>query len=178
MELDRRFRHGLKVVLRRRCGDPDEAEDLVQETLLLVLEKIRRNKIDNPERLAGFIHGTARHLWLNQRRKTARLTGLEEAANDGQTRMTEPRSDHLEDLLRREESRLVRELLSDLEPPRDRQILIRFYLSQQSKTEICSALGIEPDHFRRVLYRARERLRDQWKRLQKRGRLEREAGVR
>lgn len=163
-ELVRRFRPGLSVVLRRRCRDDGAAEDLVQDTLLLALQKIRRGEVEDPERLAGFIHGTARNLYLNYRRKAGRLVELAGEHPGPDLKLVEPRSDHLDTLLRREESRLVRELLAEMPNPRDRQILVRFYLSQEPKEAICTDLDIDPGHFRRVLYRARERLREQWRR--------------
>ena len=170
-ELVARFHRGLTLVLRRRCGSVETAQDLVQETFLVVLQKIRRDEVEDPARLAGFIHGTARHLLLAHRRKAGRLVGFEDEGSRPDERVVEPRSDHLDTLMRREESRLVRELLREMPYPRDRQVLIRFYLSQQPKEVICADLDIEPGHFRRVLYRARERLRQQWARLEKRHRL-------
>lgn len=178
-ELVERFRRGLTLVLRRRCGDVETAEDLVQETFLLVLEKIRQDALEAPERLAGFIHGTARNLLLANRRREGRLSAFGDGASaEAGPRPVEPVAEPgpgpFDTLLRREESRLVRELLAEMPYPRDRQVLIRFYLSQQPKESLCAELGIEPGHFRRVLYRARERLREQWARFEKRSRLERE----
>ena len=43
---------------------------------------------------------------------------------------------------------------------RDRALLIGFYIEERSKDEVCAELGIPPDHFRRVVFRARERLRE------------------
>lgn len=174
-ELVERFRRGLTLALRRRCGDPHLAEDLTHDTLLLTLEKIRRNEIREPERLAGFLHGTARHLLLAHRRKEARYVAIE-TGSDEQGRPAEEsfghhEPDQLDEVLREEEARLVRQLLGELTVARDRELLIRFYLSRQEQGAICAELGIAPDHFRRVLYRARERLRELWDQFRKRERL-------
>ena len=57
-----------------------------------------------------------------------------------------------------ETTRIVRELFSGL-IERDRQILIRVYFYQQDKALVCRELDIEMEHLRRVLYRAKQRLR-------------------
>lgn len=163
-ELVERFRRGLVLVLRRRSGDPALAEDLAQETLALVLEKVRSGGVKQPERLAGFVHGTARHLLLAHRRKSGRFVALEEGPG-GDAPGTEARPadpGQLTDLVRREDARLVRRLLGELAVPRDREVLFRFYLSDEPREAICRSLDIDPGHFRRVLFRARERLRQLW----------------
>ena len=42
---------------------------------------------------------------------------------------------------------------------RDRDLLIRFYVYDQDKQEICRALGLDSLHFNRVLFRAKARFR-------------------
>ena len=42
---------------------------------------------------------------------------------------------------------------------RDREILTRFYVEDQDKDEICTALNLDSLHFNRVLFRARKRFR-------------------
>ena len=61
---------------------------------------------------------------------------------------------------RAELCRHVRILLDELKQERDRQILERFYVKEQEKEEICRKIGVDGSHFNRVLYRARQRLRD------------------
>src|SRR4051795_10527346 len=71
-ELVERFSHGLLLMLRRLTQNPALADDLHQETLALVIEKIRRAEVREPEKLAGFIRSTARNLFIADRRKEAR----------------------------------------------------------------------------------------------------------
>ena len=56
-------------------------------------------------------------------------------------------------------SGIVRELLQELKMPRDREILLRFYVQEADKEEICSELDVSPEHFNRVLFRAKNRFR-------------------
>jgi RNA polymerase sigma-70 factor (ECF subfamily) len=166
-ELVARFSHGLLLMLRQLARNPSLADDLHQETLALVLQKIRRGEVREPERLAGFIRGTARNLFIADRRKEARYSPLddgEEAPARPEHRPADRPAPPLDQVLAEEEARKVRDLLSELRFDRDRQVLIRFYLSDQSKEEICEELEIEPERFNQVLFRARERLREIWER--------------
>lgn len=172
-ELVDRFSHGLLLMLRRLVQNLALADDLHQETLALVLAKIRRGEVREPERLAGFIRSTARNLFIADRRKEARYRALEEGEEEGLPAVPslagrEPAP--LERVLAEEEARQVQRLLAELRFDRDRQLLLRFYLSDDSKEEICADLEIEPQRFNKVLFHARERLRELWERAEKRQR--------
>jgi len=172
-ELVARFSHGLLLMLRRLVQNPALADDLHQETLALVLAKIRGGEVREPEKLAGFIHSTARNLFIADRRKEARYRAFDEGEEEGlhaapalAGRAPVP----LEQVLAEEEARQVQRLLAELRFDRDRQLLLRFYLSDDSKEEICADLEIEPQRFHKVLFHARERLRELWDRAEKRQR--------
>jgi RNA polymerase sigma-70 factor (ECF subfamily) len=172
-ELVARFSRGLLLMLRRLVQNPALADDLHQETLALVLGKIRRGEVREPERLAGFIRSTARNLFIADRRKEARYQTLDSGEEEGR-RPAPGLADRgpapLERVLAEEEARQVRRLLAELRFDRDRQLLLRFYLSDDSKEVLCADLEIEPERFHQVLFRARERLRELWERAEKRQR--------
>jgi RNA polymerase sigma-70 factor (ECF subfamily) len=65
-------------------------------------------------------------------------------------------------VLDRERSRLAHRLLAELNVPRDRDVLLRYYIAEEGSAEICDDLGIDGDHFYRVLSRARQRYRRLW----------------
>ena len=53
----------------------------------------------------------------------------------------------------------VHDLLNAMPVARDRELLIRLYVYDQDKQEICHALGLDSLHFNRVLFRAKKRFR-------------------
>jgi len=174
-ELVARFSHGLLLMLRRLAQNPALADDLHQETLSLVLEKIRRSEVREPEKLAGFIRSTARNLFIADRRKESRYRALDDGREEDEGARPENAIPDrapapLDKVLAGEEARQVQRLLGELRYDRDRQVLFRFYLSDESKEEVCADLGIEPEHFNQVIFRARERLRELWERAEKRQR--------
>jgi RNA polymerase sigma-70 factor, ECF subfamily len=172
-ELVARFSRGLLLMLRRLVQNPALADDLHQETFALVLGKIRGGEVREPEKLAGFIRSTARNLFIADRRKEARYRAFDEGEEEGLHAapvLAGPDPAPLERVLAAEEARQVQRLLTELRFDRDRQLLLRFYLADDSKEEICADLEIEPQRFHKVLFHARERLRELWDRAEKRRR--------
>jgi RNA polymerase sigma-70 factor (ECF subfamily) len=140
------------------AGDPALADDLHQETFRVVLERLREKGIEEPERLAGFLHRTAKNLFLAGYRKGARRKTDGEV--EGMEAMPDPASGPLQETLREEQAAQVRRLIGELDTDRDRQILYRFYIAEEDKEGICDALGLSSLHFNRVLFRARQRFKE------------------
>ncbi len=167
-ELMENFGHGLMLMLRRLTGNPTLADDLHQETMALVLMKTRNGDVRNPEALAAFIRSTARNLFIADRRKEKRYSELDP--------VTENKAAHeegqLSRLIRDEEAATVRRLLGELKHPRDRELLIRYYLGDDPTRDICRDVGVDPGRFNKVLFRARKRLRELWKKSEKRKKLD------
>jgi RNA polymerase sigma-70 factor (ECF subfamily) len=155
-DLVRRYQGAVSAIVS--AGSPSShAEDLAQETFRVVSEKLRGGQLRQPERLPGFVCGVARNLAMAERRRGLKLAGEPE---------TEPGAGprQLAELLEAETASLVRRLLREMRPERDREILFRFYLDEQDKETICRQFGLTSLHFNRVLYRARERFRELWER--------------
>ncbi len=156
-EMIARYSRGVLFLLRRLSGGSDLAEDLHPETFRVVLERLRGPGLEDPGRLVGFIQGTARHLFLGENRK--RLRRKTDAAGESLPDGADPLPSQLESTVRDERARLVRQMLAELEPERDRRVLYRFYLAEEDKDRICVDLGLSAKHFNRVLYRARQRFK-------------------
>lgn len=137
-----------------------DAEDLVQETLLRALEKIRRGEVREPERLAGFLRSLLKNLAVqgyrrrhhDAERSDAELPEAADARSSGP----------LARLLGAERIRITREVLAELPTARDREVLLRYYLGEEPSRDICADLDLPAEHFHRVLHRARNRYRKLW----------------
>jgi RNA polymerase sigma-70 factor (ECF subfamily) len=165
-ELVERYSKGVRILLRRLTRDPTLVEDIHQETFLVVLRRIRANELRSASALAAFIRSTARNLLIADRRKESRTQPLGsdeiEALLESRAAESSRGAPQLDQVLASEEGLLVRNLLSELGTQRDREILLRFYLCEDSKEQVCRDLDVEPRLFNRVLYRARTRLRALW----------------
>lgn len=152
------LRQGVLFLLRREVRDPALAEDLCSETMRIVLERLQRAPLDDPARLPAFLAQTARNLVIAEWRKSARrrtVTGQDDVIGAHADEASQPGSD-IQDHQR---AQAVRTVLAEMRTPRDREILVRYYLRDEAKAEICRSLGLSDAHFNRVIYRARERFR-------------------
>ncbi len=157
-ELIERYSRGLSFHLRRMTGNPTASDDLHQETFRVVLERLRGAGLGAPEQLAGFIFRTARNLFLGDYRKRRRRG--EDLGPDEMPEAEDPAPDQLDRVLQEEEAARVQRLIGELATERDRQILLRFYVGEEDKARICGDLGLDVLHFNRVLFRARQRLKE------------------
>lgn len=152
------LRRGVLFLLRRKVRDPALAEDLCNETMRIVLERLQHEPLEDPAKLPAFLAQTARNLAIAEWRKSARrrtVTGEDAAiaahADDG--------IDSGDGIQARQRAEAVRSVLADLPTPRDRELLVRYYLQDEDKAAICRGLGLTEAHFNRVIFRARERFR-------------------
>lgn len=155
----RELRDGVLCLLRRELGDRAQAEDLCNETFRIVLERLRQRPLEDPQGLPSYLAQTARFLARGNRRMARRqrtYTGQQESIDQ----FEDPATDPAATVQAETRARAVRKLLQEMPNVRDREILVRLYLRDQGKEEICEALAIGDDHFRRVVFRARERFRE------------------
>jgi RNA polymerase sigma factor (sigma-70 family) len=137
-----------------------DAEDLTQETLQIVVERVRARTIDDPRKVFAFAAATARNLALNAARKVLRQqTLVDSELVDELAQNLEMEQSDLSEQDDRQLAEAVAALLEELPTERDRQLLMRFYLDGTDKQQLCRELGLSPKHFDRVLMRARSRLR-------------------
>jgi len=118
-----------------------DAEDLTQETLHIVVERVRARTIDDPRKV------------LRQQ------TVVDSELVDELAQNLEMEQSDLSEQDDRQLAEAVAALLQELPTERDRQLLMRFYLDGTDKQQLCRELGLSPKHFDRVLMRARSRLR-------------------
>lgn len=157
-QMVRRYERGLLFLLKRRCGDPELALDLRQETFRIAIEKLRSTPLEEPERLAAYLRAVALNLLVaNWRKDARRATTPDSDAVDVAVDHGSGPYDQVSDI---ELQRTVRALLSELPTARDREILTRVYLDEEDKDSICRSLGVDGAHFHRVLFRARQRFRE------------------
>jgi RNA polymerase sigma factor (sigma-70 family) len=142
---------GVRVSLRWTLG-PQSSEDRLHEILIIVLEAIRRGQLRDPASLEGFVRTVARRAAIaeirrsiNSRRRYVAL-GVCLAAAPAEW-SPEARAALLE------RADVTLKLLDRLKS-RDREILTRFYLNEQSPAEICGVMQLSPTQFRLFKSRA------------------------
>jgi RNA polymerase sigma-70 factor (ECF subfamily) len=156
-ELVERYGNGVRLVIGQSAPDPSVKEDVYQETFCLVLQKIRRGEVREPERLSGFIVSLARNLMIEHFRRTSRRHAREEPLDTTQLHSPEPTP--MDRLMQEQQKVLAQRVLASMPSERDRAVLSRFYILDDDKDRICEDLGLSSTHLNQVLFRARERFR-------------------
>jgi RNA polymerase sigma-70 factor (ECF subfamily) len=148
------FSSGVRYYLCRQLGQ-QELEDKIHDTFLIVVQAIRKGDLREPERLMGFVRTVARRQVAahidkasNRRRDHIELeTGaplIDDAAGPEERAIT------------RQKVKFMKEVLEGISP-RDREILTRFYLKEESQESICADMGLTETQFRLLKSRAKAR---------------------
>lgn len=153
-ELYRIFSTGVRFYLCRQLGAQD-LEDRVHDAFLIITQSIRRGDLRDPERLMGYIRTVVR------RQVAAQIeTVVQSRRNCSPADVGFALRDHHPDpeveVIQRQNTQVAIRLLQSI-PPRDREILTRFYLREQTAQEICRDLDLTETQFRLIKSRAKAR---------------------
>lgn len=149
---------GLRAQLARVTGSAELAADLLQDALVTALQKLNAGEISDPAHLDGYVYRVALNHLRNYRRK-ARSHLVEPRSVDESSDATETALP-TESVEADQWAQVAKRLLQEVSPVRDRELLVRFYLKEESKEDLCREFGLTASHFNRVIYRARDRFRE------------------
>lgn len=157
-------RDWLRSVVLARLGEPQAAEDVMQEVAVAVMNG--RHRLADPTKLESWLYQIAVRQTLMYRRKHGRRRKLvDRYANREQPHESDTREpDPLEWLLAIERAELIGHALEGMHP-RDREVLMLKYEHELSYREISNRLGIGMSAVEARLHRARQRLRKALARL-------------
>jgi len=160
-ELYYRFGRGIRYSFFRHLG-PQDLDDKIHDTFLIVVQAIRRGELRDPERLMGFVRTIVR------RQVAAHIEEVVHARRDETP--IEPMTPILDRANTAEEQMLwdeqVRVMMGTLEsmPARDRELLTRFYIRDESQEQICSEMNLTDTQFRLFKSRAKARFGERGRR--------------
>jgi RNA polymerase sigma factor (sigma-70 family) len=160
-ELYRIFARGIKYQICRQLG-PQDLDDKVHDCFLIVVQAIRRGELREPDRLMGFVRTIVRRqiasyieIVVQNRRQMTELETGRVVADFGR--------DPENAIMDREEEDLAYRVLKGISR-RDREILIRFYLREESQEVICEKMNLTETQFRLLKSRAKARFGELGKR--------------
>lgn len=148
------FARGIRYYFYRHLGSQD-LEDKIHDTFLIVVQAIRKGDIREPERLMGFVHTIVRRQVASYIDRVVHTRREETSLDVGgplPDRNTSP-EDHA---LAGQQMEIMLRTLHGLSP-RDREILTRFYLHEQSQAQICREMRLSDTQFRLLKSRAKAR---------------------
>jgi RNA polymerase sigma factor (sigma-70 family) len=148
------FVKGVRFFLWRQLG-PQDLDDKVHDVFLIITQSIQRGELREPDRLMGYVRTVVR------RQVAAHIDSAVHARRNQQS--IDPAmtlSDHQPDperrVIEREGQDVALRMLNSL-PKRDREVLVRFYLQEQTAEEICRDLNLTETQFRLIKSRAKAR---------------------
>ncbi|HTB14797.1 MAG TPA: sigma-70 family RNA polymerase sigma factor [Bryobacteraceae bacterium] len=153
-ELYELFSKGIRFYLCRQLG-PQELDDKVHDTFVVVVQAIRRGELREPSRLMGFVRTIVRRQVAAHIDKVVH-TRRDQIDLDSTVRLADPEGNPEERAMFSQRSELINRVLGELSD-RDREILTRFYLLEQGQDQICSEMGLSETQFRLLKSRAKAR---------------------
>jgi len=150
-ELYRRLAPRVRLYGLRHLRDEQAAADLMQQVLMMTIEKLRAGQLRESERLASFVFGICRMVVLDLRRGGARRGRLLEQYGEDMPvadAAIAPRLDH---------ERVARCL--DQLAERERAVLLMTFYEEKGADEVAGLLGLSAGNVRVIRHRGLERLR-------------------
>jgi RNA polymerase sigma-70 factor, ECF subfamily len=153
-ELYELFLKGVRFQLYRQLG-PQDLDDRVHDVFLIIMQSIQRGDLREPDRLMGYVRTVVR-------RQIAAHIDLTVQARRNQTELEYGMvlSDHHPSaerrLIEQQHHDLALRVLNSLHQ-REREVLIRFYLKEQSAEQICREMDLTGTQFRLTKSRAKAR---------------------
>lgn len=151
-QLYKLFSRGIRYYLCRQLG-PQELEDKVHDTFLIVVNAIRRGDLREPERLMGFVRTVVRRqvaAYIEQAVHNRR----DQADIETGVTVADRKQNPEQEAMLRQKSELMKSALAALSQ-RDRDILVRFYLHEQPQEQICREMDLTETQFRLLKSRAK-----------------------
>ena len=150
-ELYRRLAPRVRLYGLRHLREPHAAADLVQQVLLMTLERLRAGEVREPERIASFVLGASRMTVIEMKRGARRREALLETWSDSTEayEASEP--------LMLDPERLAACLAALAE--RERSVVVHTFFSESPADQVGAELGLTAGNVRVVRHRALARLR-------------------
>lgn len=159
------FARGIRYFLLRNLGS-EELDDKVHDCFVIVTEAIQNGELRDPARLMGYVRTVVKRqiaaaidTAVDQRRTHAEYDettfGVMDFNNDPE-----------QSIISRQRSEIARKVMLSISR-RDREILDRFYVQEQTQEQICDEMGLSATQFRLLKSRAKTRFGNLGKRVAK-----------
>ena len=156
-ELYRRFAPRVRLYGLRHLRDEAAAWDLMQQVMLLTIEKLRRGDVRDPDQIASFVLGTSRTMAISVRRKEVRRERLREVFWHQDIVRSEdvpPYRTYYDIYIERLEHCLTQ--LTD----RERSVMYLTFYAESGAAAVAAEVGVSEGNVRVIRHRAVAKLRE------------------
>jgi RNA polymerase sigma-70 factor (ECF subfamily) len=152
LELYRTLNRGIRYYLARQTGCKD-LEDRLHEIFLMVVSAIQSGKVREPDRIMGFVRTVARRQIASYIEQAVRNRQREgELVPD--LGVVDQRLSPEELAMIRQKAEVMKAVLVQM-PERQREVLQRFYVHEQTPEQICQEMSLTETQFRLMKSRAK-----------------------
>jgi RNA polymerase sigma factor (sigma-70 family) len=157
------FGKGIRYFLLRNLG-ADELDDRVHDCFVIVAQAIQNGELRDPARLMGFVRTVVKRQIAAtiEAAVTRRRTQVD--YQDTLFTLSDWKDNPERTLLARQRTEIARRVMNGISR-RDREILRRFYVEEQSQETICEEMGLSYNQFRLLKSRAKARFGELGKRV-------------
>jgi len=148
------FAKGVRFFLWRQLGSQD-LDDKVHDVFLIITHSIQKGELREPERLMGYVRTVVRRQVAMHIGSAVQSRRNLQAIDPGMI-LSDHRPDPERRAIEKEYQDVALRMLGGL-PKREREVLIRFYLQEQTADEICRDLNLTETQFRLMKSRAKAR---------------------
>lgn len=122
--------------IRENSGYPEDAEDMLQEAIVILWENVQKNDFDLTSKISTYLYSIVRNRWFREisRRKIGKMGNIDDYV------IVEESKDALKNVIRNEEYKMILECINMLGPT-CKKILSLFYLEEKGMDEIARLLG-------------------------------------
>jgi len=148
------FSTGVRFLMMRKLGRSSAVEDELHTSFIITVEAIRNGSLREPERLMGFVRTVvlrrmAEHINHEVFRRNHTVDTADYVIRDRRVS-----ADQM--LIERQQREVARQVLEEM-AENDRQVLVRFYLEEQTPERICREMNLTETQFRLLKHRAKAR---------------------
>ncbi len=160
-ELYGMFSRGIKFLIVRQLGRQD-IDDRVHDTFVIVVQALQRGDLREPARLMGFVRTIVRRQIATfiERNYSRRRDELDVENSPG---LMDAKPSPEQAAIQSQNASIMEELLRTCSR-RDREILTRFYLLEQTQQQICAEMDLNETQFRLLKSRAKQRFSEEGRR--------------
>ena len=160
-DLYRVLSKGIRFYLCRQLG-PQDLDDKVHDIFLIISQSIQKGDLREPERLMGYVRTIVRRQVASHIDDLMQCRRNQTDLDNGMA-LSDYHPNPERRIMDQESLDLAMRMLNSLHK-REREVLMRFYLKEQSPDQICSDMELTETQFRLIKSRAKARFGELGKR--------------
>jgi RNA polymerase sigma factor (sigma-70 family) len=135
-ELFLKYQRMISSFILKNGGDKNDAEDIIQETIIVLWQKINSDSLHLTVKLGTYLQAIAKNKWMAELRKRRKIS-----AQDIDDNISDGNPSSLDELVNEERVEHVRKALDMLQPI-CKELLLLYYFEEKNMNQIAKILNL------------------------------------